>query len=305
MTASYLVQTLSAVIDDNGNATVTLAPATGQFWAVSTVRVSGSTQPQFVFSSNYPYCALYQGSVSLGANATTFLDDTTLGSGDTSSIISGTITMYGEGITASWMQGKTGDTVTLTIYGRSYDNLPEVQNQVTPVPGARFAGTTANASVWTYKSIVNNTGALFSVSFPTITVPSNIQVEIISFRYRVTTTSVAGNRWVGVRFSFADNADAARIYAQSNQGPSGSVDYTFAQGVNAIGANGSNGSTAGTGTSPTPATPFQSAAIPSRFIIPENSQVFSSVLGLQAGDAWSLFSCTYRQYTSFTNVSFT
>jgi hypothetical protein len=298
--SQYLIKTMSAnITNDLGSASITMGPDVGQFWAVSTVRITSSTQPQFVASANNPYCAIYHGATSVGANATTFLDDTTLGSGDTSSIISGAITMYGDSITASWILGTIGDTVTLTLYGRSYDNLPELQNQLAPVPGARFAGTTANASVWTYKSVVNNTGALFSVSFPTITTPSNIQCEIISFKYRVTTSSTAGNRWVGVRFSFADNADAARIYAQSNQGPSGTVDYTFAQGVNAVGSNGN------ATTSLTPSTPFQTAALPSRLIIPENSSVFSSLLGPQPGDAWSLFSCTYRQFTSFTNVSFT
>lgn len=299
MASRYLVRTLSATINTVlGSATVVMSPSVGEYWAISTVRVSSTTQPQFTFSANNPYCAIYHGSTALGADATTFLDDTTLGSGDTSSIISGAITEYGEQITASWMQGTLGDTVTLTIYGRTYDSLVELQEQLAPVPGARFAGTTANASVWSYKSVVDNTGALFSVRAPTITTPSNIQTEIISFKYRVTTSAVTGVRWIGVRFSFADNADAARIYAPANMNNGGVVDYTFAQGVNAIGSNGGP-------TALTPAGPFQIAALPSRLIIPENSQVFATVFNVQAGDAWSLFSCTYRQYTSFTNVSFT
>jgi hypothetical protein len=288
VSSQYLVMTQSAVVASDQTATISISPPVNQYWAVSTVRVSASTQPQFTFSKMYPYCALYHGATSLGGNATTFLDDTTLGSGDTSTIISGAITMYGDSITVEWMQATVGDTVTLTIYGRVYDNLPELQDQPPPVPGARFAGTTANASVWTYKSVVDNSvNPLTSVNFPLITIP-DIQAEIISFKYRVITSAVAGSRSVGVRWTFPDNSDVARIYAPGVQNASGTVDYTFAQGIAAV----------------NDVQPFQTAPIPTRLIIPSQSQVFASVLNIGAGDQWTLFSCTYRQYTSFTNVSY-
>jgi hypothetical protein len=284
---TYLTKTGSAVVKADGTATVVLAPDVGQFWAVSLVRVSGTQQPQFNSAISYPYCALYGGTV---MDPTTFLDDTTLGSGDSSSIISGTIIMYGERITASWSAGVPGETVILSIYGRSSDDLTELQDQLAPIPGARFSGTTGNASVWQYQALQDNGPKNMTTAPPTFTVPSDSFAELTSFRFTLVTDAVAGTRVVGL---FATtpigvlSIDNFHVFQGATQAASLGWAYIFAQGLQSFSVGGQVGT-----------------SIPSRLILPPGSVVRPLIAGLDAGDTWTSFNVSYRRYTSLTKVSF-
>lgn len=287
MASQYLAKTLSALVKDDGSATVTFSPPVGQYWAVAAMRVSSTTQPQFNFGKAYPYCAVFAGPTGV-VDASTFMDDTTLGSGDTTSVISGTITSYGESLTASWQFARAGDNAIMTIYGRVYDNLVELQQQLAPVPGARFAGTTANASVWFHQTFhIDTAGHNFINDPPIFDTPSNSFTEIVSFKYVFSTSAVVANRSMGVQFLFPPNLDVIRTFAPAVQGAGGNVTYSFAEGVSAVN-NGQN----------------QGSSLPSRLICPPSSRIqgFGTLVGV--ADTWANLMVAYRQYTSFTNVSF-
>lgn len=288
--ARYLVRTGSAVIKADGTATVKLAPAVSEFWTVVLVRVSASEQPQSTFLISYPYCAVYQGPVGVISPAT-FLDDTTLGSGDSTSIISGTVTLYGEAITASWSQGIPGDTVTLTVYGRSWSNLPDIQSQMAPVPGARFAGTTGNGMVWEYNSSTQAGPTNFATP-PVFITPGNSDIEIVAVHLKVTTSAAAGSRVIGIRvrgtIGLQPNTDLFVVANGTGQAPSTVITYVFGQGMFNYSAAGNTG-----------------CAIPTKVIIPPISTLDTLRSGIDAGDTWSEFTITYRRYTTLSKVSYT
>lgn len=131
--ADYLNRSGSVQLDINGNGTVTLRPDVGQWWAPKFVRVSTLIQQTPV-----AYCVVYHGAVTV-KNQTTFLDDTFLGNGDSSSIVSGTVVQFGEAITAVWTGGNPGDTAVLTLYGIS-SSVPPSIGEMPSVPGTHFAG---------------------------------------------------------------------------------------------------------------------------------------------------------------------
>src|SRR6476619_5108285 len=136
MTIGYLTQTVSSTSDANGFAVAQLAPDTGEYWAPSLVRVgSSNNQP----APTPLYAALYHGASNV-IDYTTFLDETYLGFGDTSSVIAGTIVQRGEALTVKWRGGTPGAVATLSIFGRNASTLPEVAGVLSPVPGARFRG---------------------------------------------------------------------------------------------------------------------------------------------------------------------
>lgn len=137
MTIGYLVRTKSVTLDANGNGKVVLAPDTGEYWAPNFVRVSTVSRAKSI-----AYCALYQGAIN-AADATTFIDETYLGNGDVSSIASGTIVQRGEAITAQWVGATAGDVAIVSLYGRVCDNLPEIANVLSTIPGARFQASNA------------------------------------------------------------------------------------------------------------------------------------------------------------------
>lgn len=298
MSSTYLVKTATGVVvadpanPGNGKATVSISPDGNQFWAVSTVRVSASTEPQISDAAKYPYCAVYTGAASLGASPTTFLDDTLLGSGDATSIISGTITQYGESITAQWTFANIGDTVTLTVYGRSYDNLVELQSELAPIPGARFAGTLGNANQFfqtTYTDTTSNN--LFSTSSPHFTVATPFNVEFTSLKFFVQTSAVAGNRYAGVQYRYPGSVaqDEIVLVAPVAQPQSTGIDYTFAEGLSGTGVTGS---------------PVLNAGLPEHLIVPGGTKITGVLNNAQAGDSWGFVSLTYRSYMSYLTASY-
>lgn len=135
MTYSYLYQVASVQLDSNGNGQVSLSPQVGQYWLPSLVRVSTST----VDGAFRPYCAVYQGASTIIAG-NTFVDDTQTGDSDTTSVVSGTVTQFGESITAQWKSGTPNDTATLVVVGASSDSPPNVGSSLPIIPGTRFAG---------------------------------------------------------------------------------------------------------------------------------------------------------------------
>lgn len=289
MGSNYLNTTLSAVVKADGTAVISMAPDVGAFWAIAAVRVSTGQQPQSVPLISYPYAALYQGPINQ-LNATTFLDDTTLGSGDTSSVISGSITSFGESISVQWMEAIPGDVALMTVYGREYDNLAELQNELAPVPGARFAGTTGNAMVWDFNGFQNLVGGNLTSAPPVFTTPSDCYVELISLKLNVTTSAVAGNRQVGIRIVGLVNSisiDICRVFNGVNQAASLTFAYSFAQGVNSV-FSATNAS----------------APLPSRLILPPSSTITVIVAGLDAGDTWNTYNLSYRRYATQTRLAY-
>lgn len=134
MTTTYLSQSTSVRLDLFGRGSVDLKPPVGQYWAPKFIRVSTLSQ-----GSPVAYCAVYHGAVTI-KNQTTFLDDTFLGNGDTSSIISGTLLRFGEAITAVWDGGNANDTAILTVWGIASDVPPTFNDEMPAVPGTHFAG---------------------------------------------------------------------------------------------------------------------------------------------------------------------
>lgn len=134
MTSTTLTRTLSTRLDANGAGLIILRPDVGQNWAPLFVRVS--TQSQQV---PLAHCTVYHGSPGVPVQQSQYIDDTFLGNGDTSSIISGTPILYGEAIMFSFKLGTPGDTAIATVYGQTSD-LPPNLDLIPQVPGARFTG---------------------------------------------------------------------------------------------------------------------------------------------------------------------
>lgn len=121
-------------LDANGNGTCTVRPDVGQYWAPMVVRVSTNIKLTPV-----PACTIYHGPTAANAIATAYIDDTALGSQDTSSIIAGVSVQYGEAITAVWTGGTPGDVAILIVNGVTLTTPPSV-GQIPQVPGTHFAG---------------------------------------------------------------------------------------------------------------------------------------------------------------------
>jgi hypothetical protein len=131
--SDYLTMSTSVVLDSNGNGTATLAPSVGQYWTPKLVRV-GTT----LLSSPVAYCVLYEGAATV-KNQTTFIDDTSAGSGDTTSMVAGTVVQFGEALTAVWIGGNPGDTAVMSVFGVSC-NTPPSESDLPTTPGTHFAG---------------------------------------------------------------------------------------------------------------------------------------------------------------------
>ena len=131
--SDYLTKSASVVLDSNGNGTINLVPDVGQYWTPKLVRVSTT-----LLSSPVAYCAIYEGAVTIKSQST-FIDDTSAGSGDTTSMVAGTVVQFGEAITAVWIGGNPGDTAIISVFGVSCNTPPSVSDLPT-TPGTHFAG---------------------------------------------------------------------------------------------------------------------------------------------------------------------
>ena len=278
----------TVTVASDGTATARLLPGVGEYWAISSVRVSTGIMPQTTTLVSYPYCAIYQGSPGV-TDASTFLDDTILGSGDSSSIISSTITQYGQAITAKWKNAQPGDVAVLAVFGRVSKDLVSLQDKLAPVPGVRFSGTTANAVVWDYNANVQTSGNMSAP--PQFVTPSDSYIELITAHMLMTTDATVATRYVGLRATSGINfqtVDMFRVYNETGGQTAGTTfSHTWSQGIN----NYNVATNIGT-------------AIPSRLFFPPISTIIIFAASLGAGDTWSSFNLTYRRLTSLTKVTF-
>lgn len=299
MTTTYLQQTVSAAVDANGNALALAKPDTGQFWAISLITVATGVTPTNTALANQPLCTVYRGSTGALQPAplsTTYLDDTATGSGDTTSIISGTIVSMGEGIAAQWKFATQGDVAVMTIYGRSSDSLVELQSELSPIPGTRFSGNSANLMVWTYNDqVLNGPGAVAAASAPKFTVPFNLLCELVCVQYTVTTVAGGGTRNFGLFASVFDGTQFVRLFTENPgqaQPPSSTASYSFWPGANSYIAGVAAGLNIG-------------GPLPNKTTLPGGSIVQLYGLNFTTGDLWSNWTVSYRQYASLQNVTTT
>lgn len=132
MTVSLLYKIAPITLDATGGGVATIGPiAVNEYWWPSMVRVGTLSK-----ASPVPYCFVTHGGVG-AVGPTAFIDDTNLGSGDTSSIIAGITVRYGEVITATFSGGNPGDNAVLIVSGVYSDLLGDIGPQV---PGTHFAG---------------------------------------------------------------------------------------------------------------------------------------------------------------------
>lgn len=306
MTTTYLVQAATATIAADGTATVTFRPDVGQFWAPSMVRVSTrvgpTTIPTFNPTVNASYCALFHGSSSPGSiDSTAFLDDTFKGQGDTSSVIAGTVVLFGEVIVVKWADAVPGVTAMAIVYGRTSDSLVELQGQLSPVPGAKFSGNNANALVWDYDADVaagsppNNRflGAGPAITQRLFITPPNAVLELISITATITSDATVGTHIYGCQASAVSLAGADTLLFRTltlpGQAAGNAEVYTWSSGVPSYVQGGIGAST-----------------IPAGIVLPPSSKVALISAGvLGATDAWTNWSTVYRLFNTLGKVTFT
>lgn len=295
MSTLYLTKTVSAVADSNGNATAILRPDVGQYWAPAQVRVS--TDQSLSLNANFAvsaFCTLYQGSVA-SQGFTTFIDSTFSGSGDTSSLIAGTIVMYGESITAVWMNADPGKVCILSVYGRSGDNLIELQSQLSPIPGARFSGNVGNLMTWNYNSDLTPGGPSSPTTPPSFVTPGDTLTEVIYSEITYASNAAAANRIVGLRADAVIDGLASTLF-RVNNGAAQTLGitrvYTFMPEV-------SNSNI------PATLTGVASTALPDKCILPPSTTIAPEFSGFIAADQWSNWKLTYRSYNSLIKVGLT
>lgn len=135
MTDTYLEIIATGVLDTSGHVVVAKGPDVGQYWKPTLVHVanqSGIPQQAFLYSGGTP-----------GTTLASYLKDSTFqAQNDSSSILSGTIIQYGQGITCQFIAGQPGDVVTMQIFGISSDTPPPL-GILPSVPGVRFSGAFA------------------------------------------------------------------------------------------------------------------------------------------------------------------
>ena len=303
MPSSYLVQTVTAQVDNSGNATAVLKPDVGQYWAPALVRVATGQTPRNNQFNDVVYnvaarATLYHGAVN-NLNSTSYIDDTYQGSGDASSIIAGTIVLYGEAITVQWADGIPGDVAILTVYGRSSDNLIELQQQLSPVPGTRFSGGSGNAMVWDYNNFFlpgtpfGAGGTSIINTPPVFDLPGDALAEVIYAEVAIATNATAGSRVVGLIGTSVIDGNTSTVFRVNNgNAQTAGLTRTYAWGQ---------------GVPSTIATPTGviGTSIPGRAILLPGSRITLDFSGGNVSDQWNNFQVTYRQYKTLTKVSYT
>lgn len=202
---TYLYQPASVQLDNFGNGTCRVSPPVGQYWHPTLVKVSTVLQG----STTRPYCAVYQGANGV-LSGNTFVDDTQQGDNDTTSMVSGTVTQYGEAITAKWTGGNPGDTATLVVLGVSTDVPPSSGSNSQPsVPGAHFSGHATAASTQLANVVAQ---AVSTAGVPAIDHPAAVAIVF-------NTSIAAGATYTSARLNFAPyQSVVGTIYAQETTG---------------------------------------------------------------------------------------
>lgn len=174
MSETTLIVTQPTVLDANGNGVITLKPASGQFWAPLFVRVSTNLQ-----SVPVPYCSVSHGTPGVPALPSQFIDDTYLGSGDTSSMIAGTPVYPGEAIIFTFKGGTPGDTAVASVYGMTSDVPPNL-GLFPQVPGAHFSGKPITELTTVASSIPSTSPLLLTHANPGVT--DTLKTQIFDVR---------------------------------------------------------------------------------------------------------------------------
>lgn len=136
--ADYLSKTVSVQLKGASSAggvgLVSIGPDVGQYWYPTLIRVGTRSQ-----TTPFAACTVYAGAKG-ARDYTTYLDDTSFGQNDTTTICSGLTLQYGEEITAVWSLGTNLDNAIMTVYA-IVTNVPMSMGGFVPLPpGARFSG---------------------------------------------------------------------------------------------------------------------------------------------------------------------
>lgn len=325
MSVSYLQQVGIVRFDANGAGVAMVRPDVGQYWAPTFVTVStrtrntrsaGGTEPVGngttvlgTFSNSFTcsaHCVLYHGAVT-SLDASSFIDETYLGWGDTSSVVSGVIVKFGEALTAQWDGGTPFDTGIITVYGRSSSNFVELVSAMAEViPGARFSGSSANAMIWDYNDLstaanVNHPlGVIEATSLAIL--PTDCLAELVAVQFEVTTSATAGNRVIGLQVLTGTGVSPnhftftiLRVMAGVLQPASFTYSYLFSPGINNYNAS----------VNPAVETDVQ-APMPAKLILPPGCRI--SIYNQSpsvAGDTWSNMHLLWRQYKTLTKMGYT
>jgi hypothetical protein len=200
---SYLYRPSTAVIAANGTATITFRPDVGQYWLPTLVHVGTRT-------GNQARCALNAGGVA-GLNDNTSQKDFTFqGSNDTSTILSGTVIAYGEGIACRFSAGFAGDIAFAEVIGLSSD-IPPTEGIVPEIPGARFAGASpsglqSSLIVAPISANVPGGGAFFPSAFDL----RGFQSYGLAFDIQTTNNGTAPNP-LFVKLGWSDDGSIAHV----------------------------------------------------------------------------------------------
>lgn len=295
MSLAYLQQTQAAQANAAGVAVVQLSPDASDFWAPGSIRVSTQVTPQNTVGANASYCAIYHGSISARDAPTSFLDDTYLGSGDSSSAIASTVVQYGEALTIAWQNVTPGDTCIATVYGRSAGSLVELQSVLSPIPGAKFSGNVGGAMLWTPASLVAAGPALAATNGWAFTTSSRLLSEVINVKFKTTSTSTVASRVFGVRATYFDPIQGTTVNLFTSM-----VDGAFAQVASTViewsYSQGQTAYSAGT---------LKGASIPNRIILPPGTSIALEQVNAAVGDTWQSCTIALRQYRSLAEVSYT
>jgi hypothetical protein len=302
-TLTYLTLTTAAQIASDGTATLTLAPDTGQFWAPSVIRVSTRQTPQNTPNISSSYCSLRLGPET-AIDATSYLDDTYLGSGDSSSVISGTVVIRGTAIIAQWTNAAPGDTAVLEVFGRTSDTLPELQEVLSPIPGARFSGNNGNLMTWDINQF--SVAASTAVGSAALRLNSStaFHMEVESVSYTLTTSAVVGSRAAGVQMTFTDGGPFVPYWTAFNTAfgqPASTVfNYSFSSGINPFALGGTGPSTINRIGGSLPSRPF----LPANTFTGKSFRLEPLVLTSDSGDRISAYTVIYKQYNTLARVGF-
>ena len=325
MSISYLQRTGVVTFDANGAGVALVRPEVGQYWAptfvtVSTrtrnVRTAGGTEQlgngttvTGTFSNSYTcsaHCVLYHGAVT-SLDSSSFIDETYLGWGDTSSVVSGVIVKFGEAFTAQWDGGTPFDTGIITVYGRSSSDFVElVAAMAEVIPGARFSGSSSNAMLWDYNDLssaanVNHPLGIIEATSLAI-LPTDCLAELVAVQFEVTTSATVGNRYFGLRVLNGAGVSpnhwtftVLQVLAGVVQPAGLTYSYLFSPGINNFNATVNNAI----------GTDVQ-APIPSKLILPPGCRISIYTLNLSvAGDTWSNMHLMWRQYKTLTKMGYT
>jgi hypothetical protein len=134
--STYFELTDAVQLDANGNGIASLGPPSGNYWNIRIAQVSTRNA-----NTPVPYCGLYKaspGPIEV-LDTTSLIDDTSLGSGDTTGMLAGTVVQSPDRVYAQFIGGQPNTVATLKLYGNNYTTPPGT-GFLPDVPGDHFFG---------------------------------------------------------------------------------------------------------------------------------------------------------------------